>query len=80
MGGAAALAPRRRSGDHQDSAAGGAGGMGPEPRVDATGMEPVAALRQDADHVAVGELGEADGAVDQLNAAAGSVGGGGGVG
>lgn len=54
--------------------------MGPEPRVDATGMEPVAALRQDADHVAVGELGEADGAVDQLNAAAGSVGGGGGVG
>ncbi|RRT72164.1 hypothetical protein B296_00019137 [Ensete ventricosum] len=66
---AAPLAPRWRGGDHQEPAAGGSGRVGQEPRVDAPGVEPVPALREDADLIAVGELGEADGAVDQLDAA-----------
>lgn len=45
--------------------------MRAEPRVDAAGVEPVPALRQDADIVAVGELGEADSALHQLDAASG---------
>lgn len=36
--------------------------MGKQPRVDAGDMEPVAARRQHADLVPVGEVGEADGA------------------
>lgn len=51
--------------------------MGSQPCVDALGMEAVAALWQDAEHLAVGEIGEADGAIEQHDPAGG--GGGGGV-
>lgn len=43
--------------------------MGAQPRVNALGVETVAARWQDAHHVAVGEFGEAYGAVDQIDGA-----------
>ncbi|CAL9049658.1 unnamed protein product [Musa banksii] len=43
--------------------AGRAGGVGSQPLVDAPDMEPVVAPREHPDLLAVGELGEADGAV-----------------
>lgn len=70
------LAPRR-GGDRQVPSAGGAGGLGSKPGVDALGMEAMAALRQDANELAVGELGKAYGAVEQRDAP--RSGGGGGV-
>lgn len=40
--------------------------MRSQPRVDAVDVESVAALRQDSDFLAGGELGEANGALGQL--------------
>lgn len=47
-------------GHRQNLPTGGARRVGPKPRVDAGNVEAVAALRQHADLVAGGELGEAD--------------------
>jgi hypothetical protein len=58
---AAPLAGRQLGGQH--AAAGRAGGVPAQPRVDAGGVERVAALRQHAHGLAVLELGEADGAL-----------------
>lgn len=54
--------------DHEHTAAGGAVGVSREPRVDAADVESVAAVRQDADLVALRELGEADGALREAAA------------
>ena len=58
---AAPLAGRQLGGQH--APAGRAGGVPAQPRVDAGGVERVAALRQHAHGLAVLELGEADGAL-----------------
>lgn len=58
---AAPLACGQLGGEH--APAGRAGGVPAEPRVDAGGVERVAALRQHAHGLAVLELGEADGAL-----------------
>lgn len=47
-------------GHRQNLPTGGARRVGPKPRVDAGNVEAVAALRQHADLVAGGEVGEAD--------------------
>uniref|UniRef100_A0A0A9C377 Uncharacterized protein n=1 Tax=Arundo donax TaxID=35708 RepID=A0A0A9C377_ARUDO len=51
--------------DDKGAAAGWAGGVSAEPSVDAGDVEPVAALRQDADLLLLRELRQADGAVGQ---------------
>lgn len=56
----------------QDLAAGRARGVGPQPRVDASGVESVAALRKHANFFSLGELRQADGAVGRQPLLAGA--------
>lgn len=60
---AALIAHRGRG--QQNPAAGRAGGVGSEPRVDAGHVERVSAVGQHSDFVPVGEVGQTDGAVGE---------------